>query len=179
MEHIFEKDGYTLKGSERHGIKLLSNKNDCYVKVFCDEDDMDDIQAQIQRHVDGVETTTPVVDGSEEFFVVDTDSEEYFYSWKDALLYKVDPEGVLSSLYNGGYVITLSSKPDDTAQNSNTDLTQHRVNSMEGVIEGIYHQPYIHRLHGFTEQEKEDLYQLSLRIQKLKDIEPETREVVL
>lgn len=180
-KHNLEQYGYTLKGAEGQGIKLLSNKNDCHVKVYCSEDEMDEIQSQIHRHVDGVENTQGVVDGTEEFYVIDSDNESYFESWNEALLAKLDPEHTLETLHSVRYTVVSSSKPNDTdkGHDCHTDRTQHRVGDMNSVINNLYYKPYIHRLQGFTGQEKYDLYQLSLRIQEMKGMEKETREVNL
>ncbi|CAH9016975.1 conserved hypothetical protein [Vibrio phage 193E37-1] len=178
MKHNLEQYGMTPKGSERGGIKLLSNKNDCHVKVYCEEEYFDEVEQQIKRHVDCVTDVHHFVEGTEEVYVVDTDNEEYFPNWVGALLFKLDPEQELYSLHTSKYTVTSSSRPNDT-DSYNTDRTQHSEGSMEEVITNLYHKPYIHRLTGFTEQEKQELYQLSLRIQELKGMEKESREVKL
>lgn len=176
-EYGFENTSYENK----LGIYKLSPSDDCYVKVFCDKEDLEDVENQVQRHVDNVDSCTQVVSGNEEVYVIKGDEDYYTDNKISCLLQSLDPNGDLDSLnLNKNYTITLSRNPDDTVTGSNTDRTRYTVNSIGEVIEKLCDKPYIHKLCGnFNQFEKSDLYELSLRIQNKLGKPQELREVKL
>lgn len=162
------------------GIYKLVTRNDCHVKVYCDESDLDEVASQIKRHIDDVDYIAQVVDGTDVAYVIDGNTSDYFDSKEEALLYLLDPEEGLSSLHTGsGYKVSVSGRPDDLDK-YNTDRTQYRCDSIKEIINVLNRQPYIHKLEGkFTEQEKIDLFKLSILIQQKLGKPSETRGVVL
>jgi len=180
--NLNEYDMHNISYKNDIGIYKLTTDNDCYVKVYCDKEDLDSVESYINRHVDHVDTTVYVVGGTDKAYVIEGDESNYFSSWEEALLFLLDPEEELSSLsvYESKYKITSSSRPDDINNGSNTDRTQHNCKTLQEVVGYLYYRPYIHRLEGmFTKQEKEDLYKLSIRLQEKLGKPSETREVTL
>jgi len=169
-----------ISWKNKFNVYKLSDSNDCYVKVYCAKEDLQEVESQVLRHVDYVSQTSIITDGTDQCYVVEGEEESYYDCWTEAFLASLDPEQNLESLHMSKvYDITLSSKADDV-KNSSTDRTWFKCKTFEDIIKELAYKPYIHKLDDkLTAQEKFDLYKLSLLIQKKLGKEEETREVVL
>lgn len=175
----YEMENVSYKN--KFGIYKLSSSNDCHVKVYCDKEYLQEVESQILRHVDCVDHTSTIIDGTDQCYVVEGDEEDYHDSWSEAFLASLDPEQKLESLHMSKvYDVTLSNKVDDVVKDSSTDRTRFKCVTLKDIIKELAYKPYIHKLDDkLTAQEKSDLYKLSLLIQKKMGKEEETREVVL
>lgn len=182
IKHTLNQYGMeNISYANKFGVYKLSDSNSCYVKVYCDKEDLQEVESKILRHVDYVSHTSTIIDGTDQCYVVEGDEEDYHNSWTEALLASLDPEQNLESLHMSKvYDITLSSRADDVVNGASTDRTWFKCTTLEDIIKELAYKPYIHKLDDkLTEQEKSDLYKLSLLIQKKLGKEEETREVVL
>ena len=182
IKHEFNQYGMeNISYKNKFGVYKLSDSNSCYVKVYCDKEDLQEVESKILRHVDYVDHTSTIIDGVDQCYVVEGEEEAYHNSWTEALLASLDPEQNLESLHMSKvYDITLSSRANDSVKDSNTDRTGFKCATLGGIIKELAYKPYIHKLDDkLTAQEKSDLYKLSLLIQKKLGKEEETREVAL
>lgn len=154
--------------------------NSTYLEVYCHPSDIKDVQADIERHVDGVESIYPQVDKTDSIFVLEGNEEDYYTTYNEALLHKLDPDEELHSLVGNVYTYALSNKCDDTVTGYSTGRTQYTSSTIDGIITNLIGHPYIHKLDKkLSQEQKEHLYELSLRIQEVNGWDKETREVVL
>lgn len=153
-----------------YGINQLKEKS-VTVKVVSEVVDgyQNEVISQIRRHVDDVGSVYTEETGDNQY-TIEGDDVNYWDTFEDALLYKVDPDGELESLDTSSpYTVTLSRKENDTVKGSDTCRTQYSCKSMQEVIGNLWQNPYIHNLVGFTEQQVLDLHELSKRIVNLKE----------
>lgn len=182
--HEYNKYGYTNitpnYSNNPSGIYQMQQVEDStYLEVYCSPDDVDDITRDINSHVDGVVGSIYTkVDTSGSIYVMEGDEEAAYESYVEALLAKLDPEGELYSLNVPRYNCTFSRKCDDTVKGSSTDRTQVSCSTVSELIEELFSKPYIHRLDNkLSYEQKVHLKVLSRRIQDMKGLEKETREV--
>lgn len=185
IKHEYNKYGYSSITpnyiSNKSGIYPMQQiEGNTYLEVYCSPNDVDEVTSQINRHVDGVESVAAKVDLHDSIFVIEGDETSVFETHNEALLNKLDPDNELSSLVANKYVCTFSRKCDDIVKNYTTDRTQVLASTIDELITELLTRPYIHKLDDkLSKEQKEHLYELSLRIQDMKGITKETREVVL
>ena len=161
------------------GIYRLSSDNDCKVIISCDKSDIDDIESQVKRHVDYIGDVISIVEGTDKAYVIEGDEKEYFENKAKAILHMLDPEGEFQSLdLTPKYNYTLSNRPNDLVQDSSTYRTGYKADTLHEVIKDLTYKPYIHKLSGFTDKQKVELYRLSLRLQEKLGMKKETRDVM-
>ncbi|ADX87865.1 hypothetical protein 2016DhaA_0220 [Vibrio phage ICP1] len=180
IKHELNKYGMeNISYNNKLSIYQLSSDNDCKVVISCDKGDIEDIISQVKRHVDGVDHVHGVVEGTDKSYVIEGNEKDYFESRAEAILYMLDPEDEFESLtLTSKYSYTLSNKPDDVVKGSTTSRTAYKSGTLHEVIEDLTYMPYIHKLSGFIDKQKVDLYRLSLRIQEKLEMQKETRDVM-
>lgn len=179
MSEQLTKMGYSENKtySSHNGIKHFTANNDHQVVIDCHKDDVQTVINDVKRHVDGVDRVFHM-DNSDKAYTASNTGDDYYVTYEEAFMAQVDPDGELLHLIQPMFIITLSSRPDDINNGSNTDRTYYEKSSIKDVVKEMFRQPYIAAFReGFTAEQKEELYDLSLRIQKFRGLEPETREI--
>lgn len=179
IKHELNKYGMeNISYNNKLGIYQLSSDNDCKVVIYCDKSNIKDVEKQVWKHTDGVESVHTIVEGTDKTYVIEGNERDYFQNKGEAILTMLDPEGEFESFdLTPKYDYTLSNKPDDL-DSYHTSRTGYVADRLTQVIEDLAYMPYIHKLSGFTDKQKVDLYRLSLRIQEKLGMQKETRDVM-
>jgi hypothetical protein len=171
-KHYLLGYGYKYNRCISNGLFNLLSEKGGEIKVVCNvvEGYQNEVISQIRRHVDDVSYVYTEEQTGDNQYTIEGDDVNYWNTFEEALLYKVDPEGELESLDTSPFTVTLSRKANDTVKGSDTCRTLYSCKSMQEVIGNLWHHPYIHNLAGFTEQQVLALHELSRRIITLKEI---------